>query len=1072
MFTHLHTRSWYSFLAGGSSPEALVVQAVRHGMKALALTDVHGVYGVVRFQIACKHVGIKPIFGAEVWVDEAPLVLLARTLDGYANLCRLLTQAHLKDRHEPSVSLEVLAQYAADLYCLTGTRKSFLWELLDSKRVDEAGRWIRRLAGIFGDNLSIELCHRAQPGDKHRLLQLYRLSRATGVPPVATGDVLYATPEDYRRYDLLTCVRLGISVFEAQADRPRNAEQDLKSATALRRLIPYPEAFERAAQLAAGCNVDLLPGYITPPAARIPAPYTARQYIHLQCKKAFERRYQGHRRAEAAAQLKKELDVIGRLELDDYFLMVREVVEEARQRGIRCAGRGSAANSIVAYLLGITGVDPIEHKLLFERFLHEGRKGTPDIDVDFDSERRDEVIAWIEERFGIEQTAMTATLITYRARSALRDTAKALGWPMEQVNRMSKAVSPHAGRHLSDYRVQLAQIVGDAPLLDTLLTMAEDLLGCPRHLGLHSGGMVLSRRPLYHFTPVQVSANGVKVVQFDKDDVESLGLVKLDVLGLRMLATLSESIELVLRHSGRQPDIDELPLDDVPTFNLIRSGKTLGAFQIESQGQLHLLAQHQPDNFGDLINEIAIFRPGPIKGGMVHPFVRRRRGQEPVAYDHPLLEPVLKSTYGVIIFQEQVLEVVHRFAALPLDEADQFRRLMSRFRDAGEMEEMRDRFVSGAMGQGVPEDTAHKVFDKVSGFVGYGFCKSHAAAFAKTVYQSTYLKRHYPAAYMAAVMQHRPGMYSLMTLEQEARRCGVDVLTPEINRSGIRYDLELGPRGYVAIRKPLVAVASLSADDARRIVWERLQGPFQSVEDLYLRVALDINVFRNLARSGALDDLAGTSRRALWEIGLLARRQAQPGTRAAPALFDMPLYTEDDIPELPPLSEADRLSWDYQTNGSARYHPMALLRRTLNELEIRPICTCYAFGRSIPFRRSERPPVITIAGLSVLRQRPPTANGVFFLTLEDETGFIQCVIFPKALNYLDHVLSRGALIIRGMLQVMGNWRGIVVTQAWQLNGIFGGYEGHPSYAGGRDRLVTESAFSIRNSEAASAARFQ
>ena len=672
--------------------------------------------------------------------------------------------------------------------------------------------------------------------------------------------------------------------------------------------------------------------------------------------------------------------------------------------------------------------------------------------MDFDAERRPEIIAWMEDRFGLAQTAMTATVVTYRLRSALRDTAKALGWPLEDAHRLARAVPHGRATQVYDYRREIEQVLGPSPLAHALLALVAQLDGCPRHLGLHAGGMVLSRRPLYHFTPIQVSANGVKVTQFDKDDTETLGLVKFDVLGLRMLSVLSEAVELIHRHLVQAFDLEAVPLDDVGTFNLIRSGRTLGVFQIESQGQLHPLGMHQPETFDDLINEISLFRPGPLQGNMVHPFLRRRRGREPVTYDHEDLRPILRETYGVILFQEQVLEVAHRFAGMPLSEADEFRRLMSKFHDAGEMEAMRSRFVAGAMARGVPEGVAHRVFDQVAAYVGYGFCRSHAAAFARTVYQSAYLKGHYPAAFMAALMQHRPGMYSLMTLQEEARRCGVPVLQPDIHRSGMRYDLERDSAGRWGIRKPLPSVTGLSSDDARRIVWERLARPIASVEDLFTRVALDADVFRNLARSGALDGLSGDSRRALWEVGVLLRR-ARPGERPALALFDEPLVTEEDIPDLPLLTPSERLSWDYETHRAARRHPMTLLRRALSELEIRPIETCYRFGRTVRIRVGGPNPVVTVAGLCILRQRPPTAQGTLFVTLEDETGMIQCVVLPAVLDYLDHVLRAGALIVHGALHIAGNWRGLVVGCAWRLDGIFGGYEGHPFEAGGQDRWI-------------------
>lgn len=1059
MFTHLHVRSWFSFLRGGSAPEALAAEAANLGFDALALTDADGLYGAVRHQQACEAHGLRPLFGAEVDVspdpDESaePLVLLAASSTGYAHLCRLLSCAH--DRDAPACTLDEVARYAGGLFCLTGTWEGRLWRLLDAERSTDADAWVHALLDCFGSRLSIELAHHRHAGDDRRLQRLLATARRTGVPVLASGDVRHATRADYRRYDLLTCVRLGTTVFDHHPERPSNAEARLTSEAALRARIPVPEAFERAAAVADACRVDLLPGTITPPAADLPPGTSPGPYLRTLCTAGLEQRYPTGARAPALRQFEREFETIQHLDLAEFFLVVHEIVTEARRRGIRCAGRGSAANSIVAYLLGITAVDPLEHRLLFERFLHRGRAGTPDIDVDFDSDRRDEIIAWIEQRFGAEQTAMTATLVTYRLRSALRDTAKVLGWPTDTVRSLTKAVPHASARHAPDHRVSVEQVLGPSPLVEALLDAAAGLEGCPRHLGLHSGGMVLSRRPLYELTPTQTSANGVRMVQFDKDDVEALGLVKFDALGLRMLATLSEADELVRRHERADLDLEGLPPDDIPTFNLIRSGRTMGVFQIESHGQMHLLAQHQPESFADLISEIALFRPGPLQSNMVHPFVRRRRGLEPVTYDHPSLEPILRDTYGVILFQEQVLEVAHRFAGMPLDEADEFRRLMSKFRDPGEMESMRSAFVDGACRQGVPDATAHRVFDQVATFVGYGFCRSHACAFARTVYQSAYLKRHHPAAYMAAVMEHRPGMFNLLSLQEEARRFGVETRQPHVHYSGVRYDLEPGPGRHPAVRMPLTAVRAVSPEDARAIVLERFRRPFDSLEDLWRRVPVQGRVLRSLAEGGALDDLVpGDGRSALWHLGVLERRLGPPGRTAVPSLFDHPTVEAADHPDLPPLSPAERLAWDLTTTGTARDHPITLLRRTLASLEVRPIEVCYRLGRTAPLRPGGPPPVVTLGGLVTMRQRPPTANGVLFLTLEDETGFIQCVVRPDAQEHLDHLLRRHALILRGHVHAQGNWRGLVVSDAWPLDEAFGGYEGHLDYAGGRDRRVT------------------
>ena len=1051
MFTHLHVRSWFSFLAGGSSPRALVNQASSLGMTSLALTDVNGVYGIVRFQKACQLAGIHPVVGAEIIVEGYPLVLLCKNQEGYGNLNRLLTEIHLKNREEPIADLESLSTCSAELICLTGGRHGRLWQYLSQQRMAAAGAWLSTLQEIFADNLNVELCHGLLPDDSSIITRAYTLAQNKGLPVVATNDVRFATAADYRRYDLLTCIRLGITVSDPHGERPKNAEAYLKSADQLTKLIPYPEAFEQSDLIAQSCQLNLVPDYITPPAATVPPGEKAAAYLRRLSEQSLERMYIQEEREAARLQLEKELTVICSLELEEFFLVVREVVEQARERGIRCAGRGSAANSIVSYLLGITAVDPIRHNLLFERFLHGGRKGTPDIDVDFDSDRRDEIIAWMEERFGIGQTAMTATLITCRLRLALREVAKALGWPLSIVDKLSQKVPSLEVTQVREYRKQIADVLGESPLLELLLDLVENLEGCPRHLGLHSGGMVLSRVHLSNFSPVQVSANGVKVVQFDKDDVEAMGLVKLDVLGLRMLACLSEAVELVGRHKHRHIDLNALPLDDAKVFDLVCSGETMALFQIESQGQMHLIAKNQPETFDDLLIEIALFRPGPLQGGMVHPYIRRRRGEEEVVYDHPDLEPLLRDTYGVILFQEQVLEVAHQFAGLSLAAADDFRVLMSKFHDPEKMEVMRQRFVSGAMSRGVGETAANTVFDRVSKFVGYGFCRSHAAAFAKTVYQSAWMKCYYPAAYMAAFMQHRPGMYNLMTLEEEARRLSVPILLPSINESGTRFDLVKLSDGRLAIRKPLTSVVGLSEEAAQQIVWARMKGPFRNAEDFIRRLALPRDTVDSLARSGALDVLCGSSRKALWEVGVLSRRLESSRQQSQRTLFDLPGITPEDVPELPELTAAERLSWDYQTHGAGRLHPITLARRALDDLAIQSIKTIH---RLVPL--SEKPakgPLVTIAGVVIVRQRPPTAKGFMFVTVEDETGFIQCVVNPGIQDALYDIMIGPAMIVRGQLQATGNWRGIIVKDAWPLEGIFGGSSGFPG-SRGQDRPTT------------------
>lgn len=1045
-FGALHLRSHFSFLRGASSPEELAAAAKHLGHTFMCVTDWMGVYGAVRTQRACAQSGIKPIVGAEVNMDGTSLVLICKNADGYANLCAMLTDAHQRDREHPVVVMDDLRRYKNELVCLTGGRDGRLWQLVHTRQHEAARAWLGELREVFAGDLYVELVHYRRPQDSVTANRMHTLATELGIHCVIGSDVRYACADNYLVYDVFTCTRKGISVFDHDAERPVNDEQCLKPQQELLALLPYPDAFENTARVAEMCSFDILPGHITPPGAQLPEGIDAPSVLRELCNRAFTRRYISAELAPTqAALLEKELCVIEDLDLCDFFLVVREVVQAARQRGIRCSGRGSAANSIVSYLLEITGVDPVAHKLLFERFLHHGREGTPDIDVDFDSDRRNEVIEWMEERFGIEQTAMTANIMTYGFRMAVRDAAKALGWPNDVVNQMSKSMPGYMTKSITECRAELAAVVGDSPLLQTLLEVVVAILGRPRHLGLHSGGIILSSRPLHYLTPVQISANAVKVAQFDKDDVEAMGLVKFDVLGLRMLACISEAVELIVRYEGVHVDLDELALDDEAVYNLMCSGHTLGVFQIESQGQMHLLAQHQPEVFGDLVSEVALFRPGPLQSGTLNPYVRRRRGKEPSTFLHPMLESILGDTHGIIIYQEQVLEIAHKVGNMSLREADEFRSIISKNRNPEAIERMKARFLVGAAELGVDAESAKRICDQLAHFTGFGFCRSHAAAFAKTVYQSAWLKLYHPAAYMAAFMQHRPGFYNLMTLEQEARRLGVPILMPDINKSHIRYDLEMSEHG-VAIRKPLTSITGCTSDVAKSITWARLTNPFTSVEDVVRRVDAHSDVLYAIALSGAMDCISDNARKALWEVGVGVRRKSvvkkTPEYAEQSVLFDLPLISVEDVPPLPAMKAQERLAYDYRTHGAARIHPMVLYRRSLTDMGIHTVSTCYKLNNT----------TFTTAGIVILRQAPPTAKGFLFVTLEDESGFVQCIVHPSMRERFNLELRNAALIVKGILSGINNWRGIQVFDVRSLKGVIGGYYGHPAMYGGTDTM--------------------
>ncbi len=1140
---HLHARSWFSFLAGGAAPDALVAEAARHGQPAVALTDRHGVYGLVRFAAACRRYGVRPIFGATLDAGGFPLVLLVTSREGYQQLCQLCSLVHgfsadslmapgerlaeapevvPPGKQEPrSLALEELRGRTGSMLCLTGGPESLLDRLVRRRHYAQAEEWLERLGELFPGRLYVELANRLQPGDVEGMRQLVRLSERTGVPTVASNAVRYAGPDDYAVYDALSCVRLGISVGDPHPERPVNDSAYLCDAAELARRVPYPEALARTLEVAERCQMELLAEEITPPTAQLPAGRQPSDYLRELCYAGWDKRYPAgvparagisrepapqlqrqapmamaaygppglgwdlepapkaskklssvdcrlstvdplvspvvpaevlqarqayDSREKARQQLEHELKVVQDLQLEEFFLVVREVVDFARSQGIRCAGRGSAANSIIAYVLGITAVDPQAHNLLFERFLHRGRKGMPDIDVDFDSERREEVIAWMERRFGVEHSAMTANVITYRLKLALRDMLKVLGFTPEQVDRTGHLLGPWDG--LDDLKArqgELAEVLGAEAPIATVLKLVERILGCPRHLGLHSGGVVLAREPLSRFSPVQTSAGGVRQLQFDKDDIEALGLIKFDVLGLRMLAVLSEALELQRAFDGTEIPLDDLTLDDEPSFELIRSGKTLSLFQIESPGQISLLSRTQPRVFRDLVAQVALFRPGPLQGKMVNPYVERITGNQPIEYTHPSMEPILKDTYGVILFQEQVLEISHQFAGMSLDEADEFRRLMSKFRDPGCMRNMRTRFVEGAMKtQGVSLELAEEVFRQVSAFVGYGFCRSHAAAFARTVFHSAYLKRHHPAAYMAAFLQHLPGFFPRSTVLEEIRHMGVRILPVDAWRSGVRYRLELY-RGEPAIRLPLTAVNGFSPEQATRFVQRRAG----SLDELLVRADLPVDLWETLARAGAFD--ARLERRdALWRVGLFRARagggyveapRLRPGgpsggpraprsrrLRARPSGPEqLPLLVEPAdshlLPELQPLAAELTMTWDYSTQGfSPQAHPLARHRAELERRGVRPIADLHA-------ARDKQS--ICVGGLVVLRQRPPTAKGVMFLLLEDETERVQCVLMPSVYERFKLIVGReGAVIVNGLVERAGRYhRCLLVSDA-------------------------------------------
>ena len=1114
-YVELHCRSAFSFLRGASGIEALVARAVALGMPALALTDYMTLASVARFQATCASHGIRPLVGVELAVVEphfgggatpAILPVLARNATGYARLCQLLTDANLDNPEAPVVPFAALTAEPEGLILLTGGRDGTLARLLLAGRLEQAEDAARRYADAFGpERVYVELQHQRLPDSTELMQRLVWVAEAAGIPCVATNGVQYATREDYALCDLLTCVRLGISVDTPHAVRPRNDEAYLKGAGELAVLFaPLPwgrGALAATGEIASRCELSLLKGVCTAPRVALPGGVTPAHHLRELSEEGLAARCTNMPEACAEGslqrrQMERELEVIGRLELDEFFLCVADIMRQARAMGIRVSGRGSAANSLVAYLLGITGVDPIRHGLLFERFLNPDRRGMPDIDIDVQSDRREELIRYVERTYTHAHAAMVANVITYRPRLALRDAAKALDYPLPLVNKLTKVLPHHCDPDtLPAYRDELAAVMraclpGDGVAderdrclarLPLLLQMAKRLLGLPRHLSLHNGGMVLTREPLAKLLPVRVSANGVRALEVDKDDVERLGLIKFDILGLRTLGAVEEALTLIEETAGTRPDVDALPTDppDPATMDLIRAGQTLAVFQIESPGQWHLLAQTQPVHFDDLIVQTALFRPGPLQANMVHPYVQRRQERQEgrqrdavqtpwrgAASDefwtaHPVIAPILRESEGILLFQEQILDIAHRFAGLSYADADGFRRAMSHVRSIREMETMRERFVAGARARGETAEDATRVFEAISKFVGYGFCKSHAAEFAKTIYATAWLKAHYPAHYLAAFMTAQPaGFFPVHVVAEEAKLLGIPVLPPDVNRSLDRFSVErIGSEGRRrwAIRIGLRQVAQVGEELARAILWERTPGPldapekrpYTSLADLCQRLrpaGLTWDAAEALVLCGACDGLRPhmERRQRLWQLHELwslvspARTPGSGGSgrrghgraggehsdRPAQLAFDWPvgldLRGHEEMPPLPALDRSERSALDYTLLGlSAQPHPMALRRRALRR---RGVYTIAELGEA------EEGRILRVAGWPISAQRPPTAKGMGFLVLEDETGRLPVALPPRLAAELHRVIRNArVVIVTGRVERVRWYRSLLAT---------------------------------------------
>ena len=1038
-FVHLRTHSCYSFLDGASTVDDLLDAAAEHGQDALALTDTNGLYGAVRFWNAARERGIKPIFGLELrLVDSDPVTLLALDRSGWTSLCRIVSAAQLAgEKTKPRATFSLVAEQAVGLIALS-----------ESDDVET----LARLRGVFGDRLYAELVDRWGPADIDRCDARAELAAELGIGTVVTNDVRYARPDARQLHDVLRCIDLGLTVDEAGKRLAANGERWLKSEAALReRLGHHPVAFENARAIADRCALDLGFGYQRLPGFAVPEGYTAFSFLYALCQDGARAKYGGMTPA-VSKQLAHELDVIHRCGLAEFFLINWDIVRFCNERRIPAQGRGSAADSIVAYVLDITKVDPIAHDLLFERFLTEDSHTMPDIDLDIATNDREDVIQYVYRKYGERYAAMVCNVVTYRARSASREVAKALGFRTEVIDRLAKSldaprfdsrmvIEPSGGlsrRSLDGlHDTSVSEVLSESR--PTALThglndeerrrwplfkkIVEEIADFPRHLSIHNGGMLITALPLVDTVPIErATMPDRNVVQFDKRDVEDLGLIQMDLLGLRTLSLIKDAVAMIDELHGVRLDLGTIALDDPAVYDLICEVDTIGLFQVESRAQAQALPRVLPRTFADIVVEVAIIRPGPLQGNMVNPYIHRRQGREPVSYAHPLLEPILEETLGVILFQEQILRVSMAVAGFTAAEADKLRRAMSRARSSADMETLRAPFVRGALARGVDDGTANTIFGQIAAFAEFGFCKSHAAAFALTSYHTAHLKLYYPAEFYVGLFNNQPmGFYSPAVIAGDAKRHGIAILPVDVNRSSQQATVERrgapvaddvidSSRTIAAhrvcrvhdVRLGLTDVKGLGTAEADAIVRERERGPFRSFDDLSERVGLKEEALRNLALVGAFDALGETRRALLW--------RARDAHRAGPA-FSRPVlaFPSTTAPDLPALSEQERAALDYRITGIPtgpqvmRFYRDRLLARGV--------------GSSADVQRGTHGSVVTIAGAMVVKQHPETAKGHVFLSLEDEFGLVNVIIRPATYaKYKPVVDLGGAIVVEGTLQ--------------------------------------------------------
>jgi len=1021
VFIELHAQSAFSFLEGAEHPEAFAAEAAHLDMPALALVDRDGVYGAARLARAATKAGIKPIVGSEITLaDGSRLPLLVEDREGYQNLCRLITRMKLgAPKGSAALALDDLEPSTAGLVCLTGGARGPLAQKLAAGDDEGARRMLDRLVALFGRSSCFVEVQRHYHREQELVLQrLVALARSARVPLVASNQPLFARPSGRPLADVFTCIREKTDLDHAGRRLLANGERCLKSGGAMTELFrDLPDALDNTGELALRLAFTLKDLGYRFPEFPLPPGQTPLGYLRELSARGLRVRYgDGPLAARARRQIAYELELIGRLDLAGYFLIVWDIVEHCRAQDILVQGRGSAANSAVCYALGITAVDPVGMELLFERFLSEARGEWPDIDLDLPSgERREAVIQHVYRRYGRLGAGMTANVITYRGRSAAREVGQALGLPSDMRDRLAKLVANWGYQDPEELLTKHLPEAGcdpSSPRIRRFAALWLAIQDLPRHLGQHSGGMVIAAGRLDDVVPLEpATMPGRVVVQWDKDDCAGLGIVKVDLLGLGMMSVLQDSLTLV-RETGGAVDLAQLPPDDPAVYRSLQEADTIGVFQVESRAQMATLPRVRPERFYDLVVQVAIIRPGPIVGDMVHPYIRRRRGREPVTYPHPSLEPILRRTLGVPLFQEQLLKMAMVTAGFTATEAEELRRAFGFKRSERLMAEVETKLRAGMARQGIHGSAAEEIVHAITAFALYGFPESHASSFALLAYASAYLRVHHPAAFYAALLNNQPmGFYHPATIVKDAQRHGLRILPIDVTRSAWLCTIEPAATG-LAMRMGLRYVKGMRERAARAIVEAREARAFGSIHDLARRAQLDRDELETLAAIGALAALGGTRRTNLW-----AAAMPHPG----PLFADPPR----EASPLDEMTDVERIAADYAgTSVTLGRHPMSLRRaalRTRGVLSARELSGVQDGS------------MVQVAGSVIVRQRPGTAKGFVFLSLEDETGIANVIVTPPIFaRHRLALVSEPYLLVDGIAQRQD---GVISVRATRARGF-------------------------------------